>query len=52
MHSRRADTRNIETGKWRVRLEDVLRTQANVADRLHRLTLSASTRLADRQQCQ
>ncbi len=45
MFSPRADTRNVETGKWRVRLEDVLRTRAEVAEGLQHLTLSTATRL-------
>jgi hypothetical protein len=44
--SQRGDIRNVETGRWRVRLEDMLRTQAGVAESLHHLTLTASTRLA------
>ncbi|WP_203906900.1 hypothetical protein [Rhizocola hellebori] len=44
--SQRVDIRNIETGKWRVKLEDVLRTRADIAERLHHLTQSATTRLA------
>jgi len=43
--STRANTRNAEMGKWRVRLEDVLRTRAGVAESLQHLTLSATTRL-------
>ena len=44
--SLRANGRSIEAGKWRVRLEDVLRTRAGVAEGLHDLTASARARLA------
>jgi hypothetical protein len=46
LHSERADARSIEAGKWRVRLEDVLRSRPELAEGLQRLALSARARLA------
>lgn len=41
----RDNTRDVEAGKWRARLEDVLRTRPDVTESLHQLTLSAQVRL-------
>ncbi|WP_246157753.1 hypothetical protein [Catellatospora sichuanensis] len=43
--SPRVNARDVEGGKWRVRLEDVLRARPDVAESLHQLTLSARVRL-------
>lgn len=43
--SPRLNARDIEGGKWRVRLEDVLRTRPDVVEGLHQLTLAARVRL-------
>jgi hypothetical protein len=40
------DHSHVEAGKWRVRLEDVLRTQPHLAEDLNRLTADARLRLA------
>lgn len=48
MSSQRDDIRSVETGRWRVRLEDELRTRPDVAPSLHELTSSANLRLATR----
>ena len=44
LHAKRDNTRNVEGGKWRVRLEDALRTRPEVAESLRELTLSARSR--------
>jgi hypothetical protein len=41
-----ADPRQVETGVWRVRLEDVLRSRPELAEDLQILALDARTRLA------
>lgn len=38
-------TANVEAGKWRVRLEDVLRARPDLAEPLHRLAAEARSRL-------
>ncbi|MEU8005525.1 hypothetical protein AB0B66_30580 [Catellatospora sp. NPDC049111] len=43
--SPRANTRDVEGGKWRARIEDLLRTRPEVTESLHQLTLSAQVRL-------
>ncbi len=45
--SRRADIHSIEAGRWRVRLEDLLRTRAEVAESLRELTIQSRQRLLD-----
>ena len=46
VRSQHDNARNVEAGKWRVRLEDALRTRPDVAEGLRELTLSARSRLA------
>ncbi|MEV4411304.1 hypothetical protein [Catellatospora sp. NPDC049609] len=46
LRSERADARSIEAGKWRVRLEDMLRARPDLSASLHQLSLSARVRLA------
>ncbi|MEV0457727.1 hypothetical protein [Catellatospora methionotrophica] len=43
--SPRLNARDVEGGKWRVRLEDALRTRPEVAEGLYQLTMSARVRL-------
>jgi hypothetical protein len=35
----------VETGRWRVRLEDLLRSRPDLTEDVHLLTLDAATRL-------
>jgi hypothetical protein len=42
----RADRREVEIGLWRVRLEELMRDQADVAEDLRILGLHAASRLA------
>jgi hypothetical protein len=44
--SARDDARHVETGLWRARVDDLLRSQNDLAEDLYILTLDASARLA------
>jgi hypothetical protein len=44
----RPETPFVETGVWRVRFEDLLRTRPQLTEEVHFLTLSAATRLTGR----
>jgi hypothetical protein len=44
----RPETPMVETGVWRVRLEDFLRTRPELTEDLQVLTVNATTRLTSR----
>jgi hypothetical protein len=45
-HQERPDTRHLELGRWRVRIEDVLSEDPGLAEDLTLLRLDANSRLA------